>query len=367
MRNLNFGFGLNRQNDYNQETFVNGPNHTSSMLNVYTDELNSQPGINPTVINYNYPFDIGLAYNAGLIFYDSLHHEYTSDMPHGGAYQQKWVTSSGSINEMDFSMGGNVADKLYFGMTFGVPWIRYYQSSQYTETDNADTIYFFRAFQYNYTYETHGTGVNFKAGVVYRPANWVRVGVAIHTPTWYPGMTDFWATSMFASYDDNVSYPGQYSPEGTFDYRLTTPFRAIGSFAFFIGQIGFISGEYEYANYNQARYNSSSDSYSDVNNTIKTTYTAPLNFRVGTEWRVKFMRIRGGFAYNGSPEKGGSTGERYVISGGAGYFSKHFFADAGYQFAKQSSDYYMYESGYLNPANVTLRTNTITTTIGLRF
>jgi len=191
LRNLNFGFGLNRQNDYNQETFINGPNHTSSMLNVYTDELNRQPGINPTVINYNYPFDIGLAYNAGLIFYDSLHHEYTSDMPHGGAYQQKWVTSSGSINEMDFSMGGNIADKLYFGMTLGVPWIRYYQSSQYTETDNADTIYFFRAFQYNYTYETHGTGVNFKAGAVYRPANWVRVGVAIHTPTWYPGMTDF--------------------------------------------------------------------------------------------------------------------------------------------------------------------------------
>jgi hypothetical protein len=178
-------------------------------------------------------------------------------------------------------------------------------------------------------------------------------------------MTDFWATSMYSSFDNGQSY-SSYSPNGSYDYRLTTPFRAIGSFAFFIGQVGFISGEYEYANYNQARYNSSGDSYSDVNNTIKTSYTAPLNFRLGTEWRVKFMRIRGGFSYNGAPEKDGTTGERYVISGGIGYFSKHFFVDAGYQFAKSSTDYYMYEPAYVNPASVTLRTNTFTTTFGLR-
>jgi len=365
LRYLNFGFGLNRQNDFNQQTFVSGPNHTSSMLNVYTDVLNSQPGYNPNLINYDYPFDIGLAYNTDLIYYDSLGHQYASDMPHGGAYQEKVITTSGSINEMDFSLGGNVNDKLYFGFTLGVPWIRYYQSSQYFETDRVDTIYYFKSFQYNYTYQTNGTGVNFKAGLVYRPANWVRVGVAVHTPTYYPGMTDFWATSMYSAFDNYNTY-SSFSPQGSYDYRLTTPFRAIGSFAFFIGQIGFISGEYEYANYNQARYNSSGDSYTDVNNTIKTSYTAPLNFRLGTEWRVKFMRIRGGFSYNGSPEKGGSTGERYVISGGVGYFSKHFFVDASYQFANQSSDYYMYEAAYVNPANVTLRTSTFNTTFGLR-
>jgi len=368
-QNFNIGFGMNRQNDYNTRLFMHGANNSSSMMTDWVNILNNQ-FLSPDDINQKYPFDIALATNANLIYLDdTLNRKYANDAPNGGVYQQKFVTTWGSINEFDFSFGANFEDKLYFGATIGIPTIRYYEESQYEEFDNGDTIPYFKYLSYYQSLETHGTGINFKAGVIYRPANWIRIGASIHTPTYYGNMKDSWASDMFASFDSLGSTP-QYSPLGYYEYHMTTPFRAIGSLAFIIGQYGLVSAEYEYVNYNQARFSSweGENTFSDANDEIKTSYKAPLNIRFGTEWKIQDFRLRGGFGYYGTPYQSGiNAGERYVASGGIGYRGKHLFADLTYVWSQTKQEYYFYDRNLVSPSYNTLSTNTIMTTFGVRF
>jgi hypothetical protein len=368
-QNFNIGFGMNRQNDYNSRLFMHGSNNTSSMMTDWVNILNNQ-FLSPDDINQKYPFDIALATNANLIYLDdTLNRKYANDATNGGVYQQKYVTTWGSINEFDFSFGANFADKLYFGATIGIPTIRYYEESQYEEFDNGDTIPYFKYLSYYQSLETHGTGINFKAGVIYRPANWIRIGASIHTPTYYGNMKDNWSSDMFASFDSLASTP-QYSPLGYYEYHMATPFRAIGSLAFIIGQYGLVSAEYEYVNYDQTRFSSweGESTFSDLNDEIKASYKAPLNIRFGTEWKIRDFRLRGGFGYYGTPYQSGiNTGERYVASGGIGYRGKHFFADLTYVWSQTKQEYYFYDRNLVNPSYNTLSTNTILTTFGVRF
>jgi hypothetical protein len=370
-RSFTVAFGVNRQNDFNRRVYMQGMNNSSSILTDFTNTLNSVPGgISPDMISTQFPFDAGLAYNSYLIFNDSASNSYLSDFDvaptnHRSVYQTKLVTTKGSINEMDISVGTNIRDVLYIGATIGIPFIRYYENSEYTEVSNDTSIHYFRSLVYDQYLETHGTGINFKLGVIYRPANWVRIGAAIHTPTYYGNMRDNWNSQMQSklTFIDTTAY----SPLGSYDYQMVTPFRAIGSIAFIAGSYGLVSAEYEYVNYNQARFYDSRSGYSDLNKEIKAKYASPVNVRIGTEWRIQDFRIRGGFGYYGSPYQTGISGERYLISGGLGYRGKYFFCDLAYIWSQTKDDYYFYDSSLVNPSSNTYIDHTMVATIGVRF
>lgn len=364
-KSFNVAFGMNRENNFNNRVFMQGTNNKNSLLKQYVDILNNTPGgISPDEVNDKYPFDIALAFNTYLI--DTAGGRYFNDAPNGGVIQSKKVTTEGSINEFDFSFGTNYNDRLYIGATIGIPVIRYYEKSQYREIKNDTAVHYFQSMTYDQELETHGTGINLKVGLIYRPADWIRIGAAIHTPTYYGTMRDNWNSSM-----EGVLDFGTYtssSPLGSFDYQLTTPFRAIGSLAFIIGKIGLISGEYEYVNYSQASFSSSDESFSDVNTEIKNKYKTPLNIRFGTEWRIQNILLRGGFGYYGSPYQASiNTSEMYVASFGLGYRVKHFFVDMTYRWMQTKEDYYFYNPDMVAPSDNTYNTSSLTTTVGFRF
>jgi hypothetical protein len=379
-RNFNVAFGVNRQNDFNSKVYMAGVNTNSSLLSSYTNILNSIPG----GIDYNqvfdaYPFDIGLAHGTDLIYlYDSINNIYKSDfddaLPGSRAVtQSKSVKSNGSINEFEISFGANLQDKLYFGATIGIPFIRYHEESTYKESWYANSDNYFNSMVYDQELETRGTGVNLKIGMIYRPANWVRLGVAIHTPTYYGNMHDRWNSRMTSNvgYDatGNTSYYEE-SPLGTYDYQMTTPFRAIGSVAFIVGTYGLVSAEYEYVNYDQARFNEQDDSdgYRDLNDEIKVAFDSPVNLRAGTEWRISDFRVRGGVGYYGSPyNNSGSLGEKILVSGGVGYRGKHLFLDLGYVWSQMKDDYYLYDPALVNASHNTYTDNSVVATVGVRF
>ena len=367
-QSFNIALGMNRQNDFNSRIFMKGLNNSSSMMTDFVNILNNQLHLTSDEINQQYPFDIALARNANLIYFDSVTNRFANDAPNGGVYQQKSVTTSGSINEFDLSFGGNYNDKLYFGATIGIPSIRYFENTQYQEFKERASIRYFQSLTYNQSIETHGTGINLKVGVIYRPANWVRIGVSIHTPTYYGNMRDSWSSDMSASFDSLNSTP-QSSPLGYYDYQMVTPFRAIGSLAFIVGQYGLISAEYEYANYDQARfYSTESQAFNDVNDDIKANYKAPLNIRFGTEWKIQDFRLRGGFGYYGEPYQSGiNSGKKLIASGGLGYRGKHFFTDIAYVWTQTKQEYYFYDKTLVNPSYNTLSSNTVIATFGFRF
>jgi hypothetical protein len=181
-------------------------------------------------------------------------------------------------------------------------------------------------------------------------------------------MHDEWFSSMQSSFTTTAWNAIRYSPMGNYDYRLTTPFRAMGSLAFIIGTQGLISADYEYVNYSQARFNSTYDNYADINSEISSSYRSWGNLRFGTEWRLGLFRLRGGFAYFSNPYSNGSNNsEKFQASGGFGFRSKHFFADATYVWTKMKQDYYLYNPEMVNPSQNTMYTHTVLTTVGIRF
>ena len=96
--------------------------------------------------------------------------------------------NSGYIGEYDFNISGNINDRVYLGLTFGISDVNYKAYSEYTETlvggaggtgVGSVTLADERRID--------GTGFNVKAGVIFRPveASPFRIGLSVATPTWY--------------------------------------------------------------------------------------------------------------------------------------------------------------------------------------
>jgi hypothetical protein len=377
-RNVTFATGLNRLADFNHRYQMTGNNATNSLLDVY---INEADGVNFHQIesdpNGSYAFDLNLAWWDWLMDLvpgdkDSSHY-YSQVAPDMNKTQTKSIDSWGSMNEYVFSFGANYNDRLYLGMTLGIPYIRYYERSVYTESNiESSNVNYFSRFE---DLETHGSGVNFKFGFLYRPTDWLRFGGAFHTPSWFGNMRDYWQVSMaadhFTSPDPNSTqtYYVENSPSGNYNYSLQTPYRILGNLAFIIGNIGVVSADYEFADYGSSHFNAADYIINNENNAIQNKYTGSHTIRVGTEWRYKIFSIRAGGKYFTSPYQNNiNDGSRYGFSGGIGFKEGWFFLDLAYAYTKMKDDYYFYNTQAVssNPVANSTRDHYIVMTMGAK-
>ncbi len=333
-----FGVGMNRLNNYNTTVNIQGENTENSKLDVYRELAN---GIPNDQLEYEDPYELYPAWFLYLI--DTIPgtvDQYTTPVNYGGVLQQQNIKSKGSTNEWVFTFSGNYNDKLYLGATIGLPYTRYFRESTYSEFDIADTIPDFKSWSITERLATSGWGINLKLGAIVKPTDWLRIGAAFHTPTYYWSMSDTWSTTTTADLAGYDSYP---SITGNFDYRLSTPLRAIGSAGVIIRQNGFISFDYEYANYASSKFSSRSYGFGEVNADIKNTFKPTHNIRGGIEWRYSNYSFRGGYALYDSPYANNlNDGKRQMISGGIGYKTREYAIDFTYVHSTKNEDYYMY-------------------------
>ena len=337
-----FGTGMNRLDNYNSSVIMQGVNGDNSKLDVYKELAD---GTHYDYLESDDPYELYPAWYLYLI--DTIPgtvDQYFTPVPYGGVEQSQRVITRGSTNEWLFSFSGNYNDFLYIGATIGLPYLRYFRESLYSEYDFKDSIPYFRSWSVTENLTTTGWGINLKLGAIVKPTEWLRIGGAFHTPTYYWSMSDRWFTTITA--DLEWTDPDLYtSIVGNFDYHLTTPLRALGSTSFLIGRIGFVSAEYEYANYSSAKFSARNYGYGDVNQDIKSVYQATHNFRAGTEWRFSNYSFRGGYALYGSPYANNvNDGKRQMFSGGVGYKTGYFAIDFAYVYSVMNEDYYMYTS-----------------------
>jgi len=356
---INFGFGINRHANFHNRILIEGNNWENSLM---TDYMSQVIGKNPADFN---PFDAGLAWETYLIdAIDTLGNLASAVPLNGGVKQSKSITTKGAVNEMVFSLGGNYSDKFYIGGTIGIPFVNYSEQSTYREVD-IDTVSNFKSFSLNEDITTSGTGVNFKLGMIFRPIDFVRIGAAVHTPTFF-SMKDSYSRTMNSFFDDGKNYTAS-SPNGKFDYELTTPMRLIGSLAFVIAEYGIISADYEFVDYADARLRSKSYKFFDENEAVQNNYTAQNNIRLGAEVRLDPIAIRGGYALFGNPYKSGlNNSERTSISFGLGLREKEYYIDLAYVMTTYSEDYFLYNPSFVKPTSNNFKSNTIMLTLGLK-
>ncbi|MDD4847950.1 MAG: hypothetical protein PHR53_04200 [Bacteroidales bacterium] len=375
VKTLHFGIGFNRLQDFYNRSYIDGFNNQSSFLTGLAGEANTY-GID--VFNPIYPED--LAASTLLIF--SNNNLWTNDNPNGNVQQSGYLETRGAINEMVISFGGNIHDKLYFGITAGIPFYYYRRNYDYSETDVlniADTTNPFQSMIYSEYLSTNGTGINGKFGLIYKPIDWLRIGAAIHTPTYYWNIRESWNYAMSSYFDDDILDPysndsmyvnhiSDATPDGYNSYEVTTGMRVIGSVAATIGRYGLVDVDYEWADQKSSRISPSS-SYKDLNNAIRSDLRSQHIVRAGTEWKYQNFFLRGGYAWYSNPYKETvNNTSMHAWSLGCGVRIQNFGIDFAYQHLAGKSDYYLYNLTTANAAaNMKNRANSYVLTLSLRY
>ncbi len=289
VRTLQFAMGINRINNYNSRMMFDGFNNESSFCTGLAQRAN--------IDGYPESSLPGMAYDANLLFYPLGGNQLQCDMPNGDVQQKGLYETDGSLQEFVLSGGANLNDRVYLGFTFAFPFLSYNQYFSYYETDTDDLNPNYHGLDYHETIETSGSGVSGKFGVIVRATDWVRVGAAIHTPTFFSYMSDDYTSSIHSYFDEGLTDLDRdiSSPFSQFEYELTTPFRTIGSLGFVFGPYGLLNVDYEYVDYMGLKFSPTID-FTDVNKQIGNSYGTQHAVRIGTEWRVNVLRLRAGYS-----------------------------------------------------------------------
>jgi hypothetical protein len=359
-KSINFGFGINRHNNYNQRWIAEGFNTESSLMTDFRDQANREGSVS----NLD-DFSTGLAWDSWLLYL--IDGQFAVDMPNGRVLQRQETNTSGSIREFVLSMGANYDDRLFLGATIGLPSVRYEESTIFVETDRDNENSVFNSLTYTNKFNTSGTGFNLKVGAIYRITDMIRIGGALHTPTFFKLEDEYNATMRSSlNLDDYENYAS--SPNGWFKYELNTPMKAIGSLGLVFGTAGLLSFDYEYVDYTRMRLRSDDFMFSDENRIIRDNFTAQHNFRLGGEVRLEPIVLRGGYAFYSSPYKTGvNDGQQSVVSAGIGIRERHYFVDFGYAMTFFSEDYYLYSAQFVRPVENNYTMSRFMLTMGFRF
>lgn len=429
--NLNFGFSYNRLQSFNRHYVGGVANIPTSMSNFIADEFVNMPGYSSADLywddDFNPYFD-GYAPWAAVTTFDmkTNNNGYVGIINDNGAAMQGLfgngtagdayyeVEERGHADEYNIAFGGNLGNKLYFGLDFGILDLDYKSYQTYEEEldnpyvmlddedlfespiDNTNTYANWNL--YNYLH-SEGTGVNFKFGLIWKPIQQLRFGAAFHTPTYYDMRDTYYVSASLDAFQDGERlYRANKGSNDGYDYSSTytikTPWHFMGSVAGVIGTQGILSFDYEYvANETMRIGDDRNNDYPDVTDNVKAYFKPSHIFRIGGEYRLSpNFSLRAGYSYKTTQVEKGvdeydyniatvGTNPAYQydnsvqnITGGVGYRYKSFYTDLAYVHKIRKSVYNAFspindQFGY-EPnvsADVTDHNNRISLTLGVRF
>lgn len=386
--NFNIGFGYTRTNDFYSNSYSTGGFNQTSIMDFFTSKANSL-GLSPSSLEFTDDYDpfysngsnawdIIMGWNTYLLFdYDNGSY-FSALLTDDLVSHKNSISTQGGSGEYDFSFAMNISNKLFLGATLGITNYSYTYNATYSEDasssnlhdSNGDRFYFMDYYQF---YETTGSGYNLKIGALYTPIQSVRIGASIHTPTFY-SFDDSYSSRMETNFDRNfaeISYSSK-TPLGRYDYSFESPFKAVGSFAYIIQNIGLISLDVEHIDYSSMKFRDGGDgeSYNDLNVELQNTFKSVTNLKIGGEYRIADFALRAGYAYYPSPYKKGFLNEAAKttqVSGGFGYRSGNFSIDMAYLRTLKTEKYKFYDHSGLNPVNAEITDGRFLVTLGFRF
>mgnify|MGYP002855106835 FL=1 len=344
LSSISFALGINKLNNFTFNSYAKGYNANTSLVDAYFSEMEANGILNENDLENYSPNALYPLYYTGVFGIDE--DGYSTDVPAGGINQQYGVNKIGYSREFTFASGFNFNEKFFLGISVGVPYFDRTVTMEYKETNLSNDV--FKNWRQTEYIKNSGWGLNAKIGTIVYPAQWLRLGVAFHTPSLYE-VTESWYTDTNSSFSDgNYSYQ---SPTGTYDYTVTTPWRLNANAAVIFGNFGMITGDYEYVDYSKMRASSHDYDYSGLNDYISELYNSTSNIRIGTEWRWETFAFRAGYAIYGSPYGFDKEALRTTsYSCGFGYTYHDFSIDMAYVFSQRKNSYDLYSQYSFYPA-----------------
>jgi len=376
---INFGFAYNNLKSFDRKISMRG-NQNPYSLSRYVSDLANIVG-SGNIIPKN-AYDISgdwlpiLGYDGGLAVYDESKDIFSPSVNNGEKVNSNlYMHEKGYISSYDFSLGTTISDMLSIGATVSVTDIDYHLSSTYSE-DFYESGQDREGFDLRNGLSTEGAGWQVKAGLIFKPVNELRIGVAYHSPTWY-NMTDYYYGEVEYKYytDKGIDEGLVYTPDGVVDYKFRTPDKWVFSLAGVIGKYAIISADYELTNYSkmnlQDRDGDDFD-FQGANSYIKEDFKNASTLRIGAEVRITpQFSARVGYMWQQSPlEKSFKDGEvpvatvgtipHYTLVGDANHFTwglgykfkpitgtkSYFYTDVAFVIKNRTDDLYTYSKTY---------------------
>ncbi len=421
LRNFNWGVGYSRINSfdrrfkgYNASTGTSLSNYVASFTQgIDSKNLLFGEDYNPYIDSSEDWLSV-LAYNSLMINNDGSNDSYAGLFQNGTMGDALYeVHEWGYTDEYNIDFGGNVSDLVYWGLGVGIVDMNYQREINYSESmENAlvydkatDGLTSGNAGFNLYNYKSmSGTGANLKFGVIVRPLDFLRIGVAVHTPTWmhlnnvgYGEVTQYNYTPYTSR---NTNSGREYTDDYDYNWRLNTPWRFMVGASAVIGSSAIISADYERVAYNDMSmkyedYSNWGSSYvkdDAMNACIKDYFKAANIFRVGLEYRITpSFSARLGYNYQSETTREAALDGRMAISTagtdpsysfnksvnnicvGIGYRYQAWYIDLAYQHTTRNSKFSAYTSnfaGYEGPtptAEISTKHNNIVLSTGFRF
>lgn len=364
--NSAFSVAISQTANFNNTTHYKGYNNYSSFSEMYAEEFAKSGYSIDEVLNTQSP----MPYTSALGLYTYLIDTVTINgntvvrgapeniLDAGGSLLQDMQRkTSGGIYEIALSGAHNNGDKWLWGASIGIPIVSFKSETRFIESDTSSNNFNgFKSFELNDHFKTFGAGANVKLGVIYRPQEYLRFGLALHSPS-VLFLKDEHSASLSTNLETPSGQPEVFTAhsntftngsEGVARYIQRNAWRAIlsGSYVFreeedVRRQKGFVSADIEYVNHRSGRFSSDAEEptdddkayYKALNNVIKDIYKGAFNFRVGGELKFNVLMARLGFGYYGNPYKDmGFKANKLLLSGGLGYRHKGMFIDVTYAY-----------------------------------
>lgn len=385
---------------------------------------NELSGTDENYFAYDAPWLSMLAYNSFIINSPTGQTGYSGLWQNGTTGVSSFdVVEKGYVDEYAINFAANIQNTVYFGIGFGITDIDFSQNVYYTEDLNNALIPAQRTatvyddhnsivdgkvvdgtitgnggFGLNSYKHITGTGFNFKAGIIVKPINELRFGLAIHTPTYYNlsqvanGTVDY--GFGYTDGPAKANYTG--TPNDYVDFKIRTPWRLQTGIAAVLGARAIVSLDYEYRPYQSMTIKDSyGTDFNDLNSDIKTYYKAANIIRLGAEYRLSdHFSVRAGAAFESTPTKTEvKNGQEMVytsnpddtgvtpsyslsnttryITAGLGYHTGGFYIDAAYVNKHNESTFHPYTpNNYTQTpeaAKTTFNSNNLVFSIGYKF
>ncbi|KAF2330002.1 OmpP1/FadL family transporter [Flavobacterium nitrogenifigens] len=297
---------------------------------------------------------------------------YSTNVPKNGKYYQtNDIYTRGYNSKVSFNIATSYKDRLYLGANLNLHITDYRRSTSFYEYNNSPlqsnaTI---SSISFNNDLYTYGNGFSFQLGAIGKVTNNFRLGVAYESNTWYELYDELsqsvYTTSQAAggsilNANANPNVVNVYER-----YTLQTPDKWTFSAAYIFGKSGLLSIDYGIRNYGNAKFKPANAGFGGINNQIDNTLTSTGELRIGGEYKIKQLSLRGGYRYEGSPYKNGITvGDLNSYSAGLGYNFGSTKLDLAYSYLeRKSKEAFLASPGFTNGANITSKLNNVTMTL----
>lgn len=264
---------------------------------------------------------------------------YSSAIGAGNFDQEYSYAATGLNGKFSFNFATQFQDNLYLGLNLNSHFLNYDKATSYYEyNENPGSAVNEILFENNLS--THGTGFSFQLGGIARLSNTFRVGASYESPTWYniSEETTEYLETYSPEFGEAVVDPNILNiyPE----YKLQTPGKYTGSLAVLFGSTGLLSFDYSYKDYSSTKFKPTSDpAFAYQNELMENSLQGTSSFRLGGEYRIDALSLRGGYRFEESPYQDEiAMGDLNGYSLGLGYSFGNIKLDLAYDaFQRETS------------------------------